>query len=350
MGRGVLIRYREFLPVTPATPLITLGEGDTPLVKSVALEKELGCGELYFKLEGCNPSGSFKDRGMVVAIAKAMEEGSRCVICASTGNTSASAAAYGARFGLDVVVIVPKGKIALGKLAQAIAYGAKIIAIQGNFDQALQIVRTLVQKHPVTLVNSLNPYRIEGQKTAAFEIVDDLGDAPDYFFIPVGNAGNITAYWKGFVEYKQADKASHPPKMMGFQAEGAAPIVKDKIVKRPQTLATAIRIGNPASWQGAVAARDQSGGVIDYVSDDEILAAYKLLARREGVFGEPASAASVAGLIKMAGQGLKLSGKKVVCIITGSGLKDPALPAKFVEPFPELPADVRIVERSLGWT
>jgi threonine synthase len=349
MGHGVLIRYREFLPITPATPLITLGEGDTPLVKSVALEKELGCGELYFKLEGCNPSGSFKDRGMVVAIAKAVEDGSRCVICASTGNTSASAAAYGARFGLDVVVIVPKGKIALGKLAQAIAYGAKIIAIQGNFDQALQIVRSLVQKHPVTLVNSLNPYRIEGQKTAAFEIVDDLGDAPDYFFIPVGNAGNITAYWKGFVEYKQAGKASRTPRMMGFQAEGAAPIVKGKIVKSPKTLATAIRIGNPASWQGAIAARDQSGGVIDCVSDDEILAAYKLLARKEGVFGEPASAASVAGLIKMAGQGLKLSGKKVVCIITGTGLKDPALPAKFVEPFPELPADVRIVERTLGW-
>jgi threonine synthase len=349
MGRGVLIRYCKFLPITPATPLITLGEGDTPLVKSVALEKELGCGELYFKLEGCNPSGSFKDRGMVVAIAKAVEDGSRCVICASTGNTSASAAAYGARFGLDVVVIVPKGKIALGKLAQAIAYGAKIISIRGNFDQALQIVRSLVQKHPVTLVNSLNPYRIEGQKTAAFEIVDDLGDAPDYFFIPVGNAGNITAYWKGFVEYKQADKASRPPKMMGFQAEGAAPIVKGKIVKRPKTLATAIRIGNPASWQGAVAARDQSGGVIDCVSDDEILAAYKLLARKEGVFGEPASAASVAGLIKMAGQGLKLSGKKVVCIITGTGLKDPDLPAKFIEPFPELPADVRIIERTLGW-
>jgi threonine synthase len=349
MGRGVLIRYREFLPITPATPLITLGEGDTPLVKSVALEKELGCGELYFKLEGCNPSGSFKDRGMVVAIAKAVEDGSRCVICASTGNTSASAAAYGARFGLDVVVIVPKGKIALGKLAQAIAYGAKIIAIQGNFDQALQIVRSLVQKHPVTLVNSVNPYRIEGQKTSAFEIVDDLGDAPDYFFIPVGNAGNITAYWKGFVEYKQAGKASRLPKMMGFQAEGAAPIVKGKIVKRPKTLATAIRIGNPASWQGAIAARDQSGGVIDCVSDDEILAAYKLLARKEGVFGEPASAASVAGLIKMVGQGLKLSGKKVVCIITGTGLKDPALPAKFAEPFLELPADVRIVERTLGW-
>jgi threonine synthase len=349
MGRGVLIRYREFLPVTPATPLITLGEGDTPLVKSVILEKELGCGELYFKLEGCNPSGSFKDRGMVVAIAKAVEEGSRSVICASTGNTSASAAAYGARFGLDVVVIIPKGKIALGKLAQAIAYGAKIIAIQGNFDQALQIVRSLVQRHPVTLVNSLNPYRIEGQKTAAFEIVDDLGDAPDYFFIPVGNAGNITAYWKGFIEYKQANKASQTPRMIGFQAEGAAPIVKGRIVKRPKTLATAIRIGNPASWQGAVAARDQSGGVIDCVSDDEILAAYKLLARKEGIFGEPASAASVAGLIKMAGQGLKLSGKKVVCIITGTGLKDPALPAKFVEPFPELPADVRAVERTLGW-
>jgi threonine synthase len=349
MGRGVLVRYREFLPITPATPVITLGEGDTPLVRSVALEKELGCGELYFKLEGCNPSGSFKDRGMVVAIAKAVEEGSRCVICASTGNTSASAAAYGARFGLDVVVIVPKGKIALGKLGQAIAYGAKIIAIQGNFDQALQIVRTLVEKHPVTLVNSLNPYRIEGQKTAAFEIVDDLGEAPDYFFIPVGNAGNITAYWKGFVEYKQAGKSTLTPTMIGFQAEGAAPIVKDRIFKRPKTIATAIRIGNPASWQGAVAARDQSGGVIDCVSDEEILAAYKLLARKEGVFGEPASAASVAGLIKMVGQGLKLSGKKVVCLITGTGLKDPAIPTKFAEPFPELPADVAAVEKILGW-
>ena len=349
MGRGVLSRYRDFLPITSATPLITLGEGDTPLVRSVALEKELGCGELYFKLEGCNPTGSFKDRGMVVAVAKAVESSSRSVICASTGNTSASAAAYGARFGLEVVVIVPKGKIALGKLAQAIAYGAKIVAIQGNFDQALQIVRSLVEKHAVTLVNSLNPYRIEGQKTAAFEIVDDLGDAPDYFFIPVGNAGNITAYWRGFVQYKQAGKASRTPKMMGFQAEGAAPIVRGKIFNRPKTLATAIRIGNPASWQGAVAARDESGGIIDSVSDDEILVAYKLLARKEGVFGEPASAACVAGLIKMAKQGLKLSGKKVVCIITGTGLKDPNLPAKFVEPFPELPADLDIVERTLGW-
>jgi threonine synthase len=286
---------------------------------------------------------------MVLAIAKAVEAGSRSVICASTGNTSASAAAYGARFGLEVIVIVPKGKIALGKLAQAIVYGAKIIAIQGNFDQALQIVRDLVQKHPVTLVNSLNPYRIEGQKTAAFEVIDDLGEAPDYFFIPVGNAGNITAYWKGFVEYKQAGRASQTPKIMGFQAEGAAPIVKGKIIDKPKTLATAIRIGNPASWQGAVSAREQSGGVIDCVSDDEILAAYKLLASKEGVFGEPASAASVAGLVKMVKQGLKLSGRRVVCLITGTGLKDPDIPAKFVGPFPELPADIRVVEQTLGW-
>ncbi|OGN90533.1 MAG: threonine synthase [Chloroflexi bacterium RBG_13_48_17] len=350
MERGVLFRYRDFLPVTSATPMITLGEGSTPLVRSLHLEKELGCGGLYFKLEGCNPTGSFKDRGMVVAIAKAVEEGSRSVICASTGNTSASAAAYGARFSLNVVVLVPKGKISLGKMAQAIAYGAKIISVQGNFDQALQIVRSLAEKHPVTLVNSLNPYRIQGQKTAAFEIVDDLGDAPDYFFIPVGNAGNITAYWKGFVEYKKAGRAGQTPKMMGFQADGAAPIVKGKVIDRPKTVATAIRIGNPASWKSAVAARDESGGIIDSVSDDEILAAYKLLARKEGVFGEPASAASVAGLIKMVKQGLNLSGKKVVCIITGTGLKDPNLPAKFAEPIPELPADIKVVEQTLGWS
>ncbi|MBM3173220.1 MAG: threonine synthase, partial [Chloroflexi bacterium] len=312
MIEGVLSRYRNFLPITPQTPIITLGEGDTPLVRSVVLEKEIGCGELYFKLEGCNPTGSFKDRGMVVAIAKAVESGSSTAICASTGNTSASAAAYGARFGLKVVVVIPKGKIAMGKLAQAIAYGAKIIAIQGNFDQALQVVRNLAAKHPITLVNSLNPYRIEGQKTAAFETVDDLGDAPEYFFIPVGNAGNITAYWKGFREYKEAGKSTQTPKMMGFQAAGAAPIVKGKPIDKPKTIATAIRIGNPASWKGATAARDESGGVIDSVSDNEILHAYKLLASREGVFGEPASAASVAGLIKMARQGLKLANKRVV--------------------------------------
>ncbi len=350
MKRGLLARYRDFLPITPATPIITLGEGDTPLLRSVHLEKELGCGELHFKLEGCNPTGSFKDRGMVMAIAKALENGSKTVMCASTGNTSASAAAYGARFGLKVIVIVPKGKIALGKLAQAIAYGAKIVTVQGNFDQALQIVRSIVQKHPITLVNSLNPYRIEGQKTASFEIADDIGDSPDYFFVPVGNAGNITAYWKGFTEYKQARKASKTPKMMGFQAAGAAPIVKGKIVKRPKTIATAIRIGNPASWQGAVAARDQSSGVIDCVSDDEILAVYRALASKEGIFGEPASAASVAGLIKLAKQGLKLANKKVVCIITGTGLKDPDLPLRFVEPFPELPPDLSTIEQALGLT
>lgn len=349
MGRGVLFRYRDFLPLTSATPMITLGEGDTPLVRSVWLEKELGCGELYFKLEGCNPTGSFKDRGMVVAVAKAVEEKSRCIICASTGNTSASAAAFGARFGLECIVVVPSGKIAMGKLAQAIVYGAKIIAIQGNFDQALRIVRSLVERHQVTLVNSVNPYRLEGQKTAAFEIIDELGEAPDYLFIPVGNAGNITAYWKGFVEYQRAGKTSQTPKMMGFQAAGAAPIVRGRVVEKPRTVATAIRIGNPASWQGAVRARDESGGVIDCVTDDEIIAAYKLLARKEGVFGEPASAASVAGLIKMAKRGLNLRGKRAVCVITGSGLKDPNFPKKFAEPLVEISPEPEVVERALGW-
>jgi len=348
MKQGVLSRYSAFLPVTPATPLITLGEGDTPLVRSRTLEKELGCGALYFKLEGCNPTGSFKDRGMVVAVAKAVESNSSNIICASTGNTSASAAAYGARFGLKTIVIIPKGKIALGKLGQAIAYNAQIVGIRGNFDQALKLVRTLSQKHPVTLVNSLNPYRIEGQKTAAFEIVDDLGDAPDYVFLPVGNAGNITAYWKGFVEYQRIGKARHTPKMMGFQAVGAAPIVLGKVVKRPKTIATAIRIGNPASWQKAVAARDESGGIIDSVTDDEIMNAYRLAATKEGVFGEPASAASLAGFIKLAKRE-DFSGKTVVCIITGTGLKDPGIPAKYAQPVTELPADLAAVEKSLGW-
>jgi threonine synthase len=347
--RNILIRYREFLPIGPATPIITLGEGGTPLVRSMTLEKEIGCGELYFKLEGCNPTGSFKDRGMVMAIAKAVESGSKNIICASTGNTSASAAAYGARFGLKVVVIVPKGKIALGKFAQAIAYGARIITISGNFDQALQIVRKLIEKHPITMVNSLNPFRIEGQKTGAFEIVDDLKDAPDYHFIPVGNAGNITAYWKGYVEYQKAGKMTKTPKMMGFQAAGAAPIVKGKIIDKPKTFATAIRIGNPASWQKAEAARDASGGVIDSVTDDEILTAYNLMASKEGIFGEPASAASLAGLLKMAQQGMKFKGKRVVCIVTGTGLKDPGIPVKHVEPFPELPPDIKEIEQALGW-
>jgi threonine synthase len=346
MKQGVLSRYRDFLPVTPATPMITLGEGDTPLVRSRILEKQLGCGELYFKSEGCNPTGSFKDRGMVVAAAKAVESGSRSIICASTGNTSASAAAYGARFGLRTIVIIPKGKIAMGKLAQALIYDAQVIGVRGNFDQALDIVRALTRKYPVTLVNSLNPDRIEGQKTAAFEIIDDLGDAPDYLFIPVGNAGNITAYWKGFREYRRLGKASHTPTMMGFQAAGAAPIVLDRVVERPRTIATAIRIGNPASWHKATAARDQSGGVIDRVTDSEIISAYKQLATSEGIFGEPASAASLAGLIKLA-RGKNLSDKRIVCVVTGSGLKDPGMPAKYARPPVELPAELDAVEEVL---
>lgn len=346
---GVLVKYKDLLPVTPATPIFSLGEGDTPLVRCRNLEKEIGCGELYLKLEGCNPTGSFKDRGMVVAIAKALEAGSKSVMCASTGNTSASATAYAAYCGLTSIIIVPEGKIALGKLAQAIVYGAKIVTIKGNFDQALKIVRSLTEKHPVTLVNSLNPNRIEGQKTAAFEIVDALGDAPDYLFIPVGNAGNITAYWKGFTEYHRIGKAANRPVMMGFQAEGAAPIVRGHIIDKPETVASAIRIGNPASWQKAVAARDESGGIIDMVSDAEILAAYKLMAVKAGIFGEPASAASLAGLIKLTRRGMDFSQKRIACIITGTGLKDSDIALKSAEPFLELPAELGAVEKALGW-
>jgi len=349
MKPGVLIKYKDFLPITPQTPLFSLGEGDTPLVRCPALEKEIGCGELYLKLEGCNPTGSFKDRGMVVAVAKAMESASQAVMCASTGNTSASAAAYAAYCGLTAIIIIPKGKIALGKLAQAIVYGAKLITIDGNFDQALNIVRALTRKHPVTLVNSINPNRIEGQKTAAFEIIDALGEAPDYLFIPVGNAGNITAYWKGFTEYYQMGKARSKPKMMGFQAEGAAPIVRGYVIDQPETVASAIRIGNPASWQKAVAARDESCGIIDMVSDEEILSAYHLMATKAGVFAEPASAASLAGLIKLSRQGMDFSPKRVVCIITGTGLKDTDIALKTAEPFLELPADLSAVEKALGW-
>jgi threonine synthase len=341
----LLLKYRDFLPVTPQTPIITIGEGDTPLVRSQRLEREIGCGELYFKLEGCNPTGSFKDRGMVIAVAKAVEAKNPAIICASTGNTSASAAAYGAVCGLKVFVVVPQGNIALGKLAQAIVYGAKIIAINDNFDKALELVRALTQKHPIALVNSLNPHRIEGQKTAAFEIVDALGDAPDYLFIPLGNAGNITAYWRGFVHYKQAGKAKNTPKMMGFEAEGSAAIARGKVITNPKTVASAIRIGNPASWKSAVAARDESGGVIDYVTDEEILSAYKSLAVREGIFGEPASAASVAGLIKKAKSGIDFSDKKVVCIITGTGLKDPDTALKSAHTIPEIPADLETIEK-----
>ena len=349
MKIGVLDKYKGFLPVTSDTPFFSLGEGDTPLVRCRALEQETGCGELYFKLEGCNPTGSFKDRGMVVAVAKALETGSEVIMCASTGNTSASAAAYAAHCGLAAINIVPKGKIAAGKLAQSIVHGAKIVAIDGNFDQAFQIVLRLTQKHPVTLVNLVNPHRIEGQKTAAFEIIDVLGEAPDYLFIPVGNAGNITAYWKGFVEYYQTGRTEHKPKVMGFQAEGAAPIVRGYVIEEPETVASAIRIGNPASWQKAVAARDESGGIIDMVSDDEIMAAYQLLATKGGVFSEPASAASFAGLIKLSHQGMDFSQKRVVCVITGTGLKDTDTALKNAEPFLELPADLVAVEQVLGW-
>ncbi|MFC1966144.1 threonine synthase [Chloroflexota bacterium] len=350
MKTGVLARYRDFLPITSSTPLFSLGEGDTPLVRCNGLEREIGCSELYFKLEGCQPTGSFKDRGMVVAIAKALESGSKAVMCASTGNTSASAAAYAAYCGLMATIIVPKGNIALGKMAQAIVYGAKIIALNGNFDQALDIVRSLTEKHPITLVNSLNPNRIEGQKTAAFEVIDALGDAPDYLFIPVGNAGNITAYWKGFVEYYQAGRAGRKPGMMGFQAEGAAPIVRGHIIEKPQTIATAIRIGNPASWQKAVAARDESGGIIDMVNDDEIMSAHRLMAAKAGIFGEPASAASLAGLIKLSQKGMDFSSKRVVCVVTGTGLKDTEIVLKNAEPFLELPVDLTTVEQALGWS
>ena len=344
--QGVLARYREYLPVTPSTPIITLGEGETPLIRSQRLERELGCGELYFKFEGCNPTGSFKDRGMVMAVANAVENGSTKIICASTGNTSASAAAYGARFGLETIVVIPQGKIAVGKLAQAIVYGARVVEIKGNFDDALTIVRRLSETHPVALVNSLNPYRIEGQKTAAFEVVDTLGDAPDYLFIPVGNAGNITAYWKGFVEYAQAGKSTIRPRMMGWQAAGAAPIVKGTPVKKPHTIATAIRIGNPASWTKATTARDESEGCIDMVTDDEIVAAYRRIAICEGLFVEPASAASLAGLIKVSST-MDFSRSRIVCVFTGHGLKDPGLPAKYAEPPTQLPADLNAVEQYL---
>ncbi len=346
---GVLFRYKDYLPITNKTPMFTMGEGETPLVKVDVLAKLVGCAELYFKLEGCNPTGSFKDRGMVMAIAKAIEAGSKAVMCASTGNTSASAAAYAAYNGLQPIIIIPKGKIALGKLAQAIVFGAKIVMIDGNFDEALKAVRALTEKHPVALVNSINPYRIEGQKTGAFEIVDQLGEAPDYLFIPVGNAGNITAYWKGFQEYHKLGKSKILPKMMGFQAEGSAPIVRGYPIEHPETVATAIRIGNPASWDKAVAARDQSGGVIDMVSDEQILSAQRLLAAKGGIFGEPASEASLAGLIKLSEQGISFAGKRIVCIITGNGLKDTEIVLKTPPSILELPADLKAIEKALGW-
>lgn len=327
---GLINKYRDFLPVTASTPVITLNEGNTPFIKADNLAKKIGIkADIYLKFDGANPTGSFKDRGMTMAVTKAVESGSNAIICASTGNTSAAAAAYGAKAGLKTYVLIPDGYIAMGKLAQAMMYGAEIIAIDGNFDEALEVVRELSEKYPLTLVNSVNPYRIEGQKTAAFEICDFLGSAPDYLCIPVGNAGNITAYWKGFKEYYDKNIISNKPKMFGFEAEGSAAIVKNQRITKPETIATAIRIGNPASWTQAVSARDESNGIIDMVSDAEIIEAYKLIASCEGILAEPASAASVAGLIKSAKAGLIEEGSTIACVLTGNGLKDPDSAIKY---------------------
>ncbi|MCX6383945.1 MAG: threonine synthase [Actinobacteria bacterium] len=320
---GIIERYWDYLPVSDKTPIISLNEGSTPLIKSVYLSVKYGC-ELYFKFEGLNPTGSFKDRGMTLAISKAKEAGAKAVMCASTGNTSASAAAYARRGRMRCIVVIPDGKIALGKLAQAMMHGAEVLAIAGNFDDALDVVKYITSNYEIVLVNSINPFRIEGQKTGAFEICDWLGDAPDFLFIPVGNAGNITSYWKGFKEYKEKNISEALPKMMGWQAEGSAPIVRGRVIENPETIATAIRIGNPARWKEAEAAAKDSGGKIDMVSDEKIIQAYKIRALNEGIFCEPASAASVAGLIKEADENPEmLKGKQIVCILTGHGLKDP---------------------------
>ena len=321
--RGIIDEYRKFLPVSDTTPIVSLGEGNTPLIRASRLAKKIAPGvDLYLKYEGANPTGSFKDRGMTMAISKALEGGASAVICASTGNTSASAAAYGARAGLAVYVLIPAGKIALGKLSQAMMHQATVIQIEGNFDQALTIVKELAASHKIELVNSINPFRIEGQKTAAMEVCDQLGDAPTMHVLPVGNAGNIIAYWRGYQEYHAANQSRRLPRMIGFQASGAAPIVLGRVVEQPQTIATAIRIGNPASWQGALNAVQESSGSIDMVTDEEILKAYSMVAAEEGVFCEPSSAASVAGVIKMSHGGTLKEGEIVVCTLTGHGLKD----------------------------
>lgn len=348
--RGVIEAYREYLPVTERTPVVTLLEGNTPLIPVRNLTKRIGVEvELFFKFEGLNPTASFKDRGMTMAVSKAVEEGAEAVMCASTGNTSASAAAYAARAGIQAVVIIPEGKIALGKLAQGIVVGAKVIQVKGNFDDALNVVREITDRYPIALVNSINPYRIEGQKTGAFEICDHLGRAPDVHLLPVGNAGNITAYWKGYKEYREAGKIEHVPRMLGFQAEGAAPIVRGHPIEQPETIATAIRIGNPASWRTAVAARDESSGLIETVTDAEIVKAYRLLAQSEGIFAEPASAASVAGMIKLAKRGFFEGGETAVCVLTGHGLKDPDRAIAVAESPVTVEATVEAVVREMGW-
>jgi threonine synthase len=345
-------RYRDFLPVSDATPVVSLGEGATPLIHARHLGEQIGLPNLYLKFEGMNPTGSFKDRGMVMAVAKALEEGAQSVICASTGNTSASAAAYAAAAGLECVVVLPAGKIAMGKLLQALVFGARVVSVNGNFDDALRVVRALSEQddHPITLVNSVNPYRLEGQKTAAFEVCDDLGQAPDILAIPVGNAGNISAYWKGFREYRAAGAVEATPRMWGFQAAGAAPLVLGHPVEAPETVATAIRIGNPASWDLAIGARDESGGRIDAVTDEQILHAYRELTRLEGVFCEPASASSVAGVMATAAAAEIDPAATVVCVLTGNGLKDPHTAESGLE-VEMLQADPTIagVAGALGW-
>jgi threonine synthase len=357
LWRGVIEEYRERLPVDESTAVVTLAEGGTPLTRARRLSERTGC-DVWVKFEGANPTGSFKDRGMTMAITQALRAQAKAVICASTGNTSASAAAYATAAGMTCAVLVPDGKIAMGKLSQAIAHGATLLQVDGNFDDCLTLARKLAEAYPVDLVNSVNPYRIEGQKTASFEVVDALGDAPDIHCLPVGNAGNITAYWKGYVEYcatgagSKAGPATRRPRMWGFQAAGSAPIVLGHPVDSPETIATAIRIGNPASWQQAVSARDESGGLIDSVTDEEILAAHRLLSAGEGVFVEPASAASVAGLLKCADAGLLDPGQRVVCTVTGHGLKDPQwalrdADGKEVRPV-RVPVDALTAARALG--
>jgi threonine synthase len=345
--RGVIEEFRDRLPVSPTTPVVTLREGGTPLVPAPRISELTGC-EVHLKVEGLNPTGSFKDRGMTVAISKAAEEGSKAVICASTGNTSASAAAYAVRAGMLCAVLVPTGKIAMGKLAQALVHGARLLEVDGNFDDCLSLARDLAEHYPVSLVNSVNQFRIEGQKTAAFEVCDALGDAPDIHCLPVGNAGNITAYWKGYTEYAADGTATRRPVMRGFQAAGAAPIVSGQIVPKPTTIATAIRIGNPASWQQALAAQAESGGAIEAVTDRAILSAYRLLAREEGVFVEPASAAGVAGLLQASTEGTVAAGLQVVCTVTGHGLKDPEWAISGAPAPLTIPADVTAAADALG--
>lgn len=345
---GVIAKYRNYLPIKEKF-IVSLNEGNTPLIESGRLRDYLKLpARLFFKFEGLNPTGSFKDRGMTYAISKACEAGSRAVICASTGNTSASAAAYAARAGIFCFVIIPQGKIALGKLSQAFQYGARVIQVKGGFDQALHIVRAIGKNYPVTIVNSINPHRLQSQMTAAFEVVEQLGEAPDFHFLPVGNAGNITAYWRGYKTYRQEGKIKKVPHMMGFQASGAAPIVLGRVVKNPETVATAIRIGNPASWQEALAARDESRGVIDKVTDAEILRAYDFLAKYEGIFCEPASAAGVAGLIKLNKKKSFTKNQNIVCTLTGHGLKDPDTALKRVEKTITCPCDVKEIVKKLG--